>query len=228
MPGSAPSGEFSGLLRGDFQSVPAWNYRTLSHYAAWIVIGSGLYGAAMGWWHSPLQAFYVAVKFPLIILLTAGGNALINGMLAPQLGLNMSFRESLAANLMSYTISSAILGAFAPIIWFMVWNAPAARSFTDYSLFLFLHVAAIAIAGIAGNARMLGALVKWGGSPAAANRVLWAWLATNLFLGSQCSWILRPFIGAPGLPVEFVRNNALKGNFYESLAHSFLHLLNKK
>jgi hypothetical protein len=170
----------------------------------------------------------VAIKFPLIILLTAGGNALINGMLAPQMGLNMSFRESFAANLMSYTISSAMLGAFAPIIGFMVWNAPATRTFTDYSFFLLLHVTAIAVAGIAGNARMLAALIKWGGAPAAAKRVLFAWLVTNLFLGSQLSWILRPFVGSPGLPVEFTRPDALKGNFYESLAHSLSHLLGLK
>jgi len=47
--------------------------------------------------------------------------------------------------------------------------------------------------------------------------VLLAWLAGNLFFGTQLSWILRPFIGAPGLKVEFLRRDAFKGNFYETI-----------
>jgi len=52
--------------------------------------------------------------------------------------------------------------------------------------------------------------------------VLYAWQAGNLFLGSQLSWILRPFIGLPSLPVEFLRTNALHGNFYENVLRSVL------
>jgi len=46
-----------------------------------------------------------------------------------------------------------------------------------------------------------------------------------LFLGSQLSWILRPFIGAPGLPVQFIRADALHGNFYEAVFRALGHLL---
>jgi hypothetical protein len=52
---------------------------------------------------------------------------------------------------------------------------------------------------------------------AVARRVLLAWLAGNLFLGSQLCWILRPFIGRPGLAIEFFRPDPLRGNFYETL-----------
>ena len=65
--------------------------------------GAGLYGAAMGCWRDPMQALYTAIKFPLIILLTAAGNAMLNAMLAPLLGLNISFRQSFLAILMSFT-----------------------------------------------------------------------------------------------------------------------------
>jgi hypothetical protein len=54
-----------------------------------------------------------------------------------------------------------------------------------------------------------------------AFRVFGAWLAGNLFLGAQLSWILRPFIGSPELPVEFLRAGALRGNFYENIFHAF-------
>jgi hypothetical protein len=54
--------------------------------------------------------------------------------------------------------------------------------------------------------------------------VLFAWLAGNLFLGSQLSWILRPFIGQPSLPVEFFRTTALHGNFYENVFRAVLQI----
>ncbi len=90
--------EISTLLRGELESIAAWlerwHPRRFTLHLAVIVFGAGLYGAAMGWWRDPQQALYVAIKFPLIILLTVAGNALINGMLAPLPGLNISFRQS--------------------------------------------------------------------------------------------------------------------------------------
>jgi hypothetical protein len=194
-----------------------------------IVAGAGLYGAAMGWWRDPQQALYVALKFPLIILLTTGGNALLNAMLAPLLGLNLRFRESCSAILMSFAITAAILGAFSPLMAFMVWNAPPmspqAVSGPGYNLIKLSHVAIIAFAGVTGNARLFQLLAQLGGNRTVARRVLFAWLAVNLFLGSQLSWILRPFIGSPLLPVEFFRTAALHGNFYENVFHSLLQIL---
>ena len=234
---SAPSGklsliEISVLLRGELEPITAWigrwSARRFALHVVVIVVGAGLYGAAMGWWRDPQQALNVAIKFPLIILLTALGNALLNAMLAPLLGLNLPFRQSFSAILMSFTIAAAILGAFSPLMAFMVWNAPSmspeAVSGSTYSFIKLMHVAAIAFAGTMGNARLFQLLAQLGGSRTVARRVLFAWLAVNLFLGSQLSWILRPFIGSPSLPVEFFRAAALHGNFYENVFHSLLQI----
>ena len=224
--------EFTTLLRGETETISAWSegcstQQVVLHIAV-IIVGAGLYGAAMGWWRDPQQAFYVAIKFPLIILLTTLGNALLNAMLAPLLGLNIQFRQSFSAILMSFTIAAAILGAFSPLMAFMVWNAPSmspeAVSGSTYSFIKLIHVAAIAFAGTMGNARLFQLLAQLGGSRTVARRVLFAWLAGNLFLGSQLSWILRPFIGSPSLPVEFFRATALHGNFYENVFHSLLQI----
>jgi hypothetical protein len=191
-----------------------------------IILGTGLYGAAMGWWRDPHQAFYVAIKLPLIILLTTTGNSLLNAMLAPLLGLNIPFRQSLSAILMSFTITAAILGAFSPLMAFLIWNAPPmspeAVSGSTYNFIKLMQVAVITFAGVTGNARLFQLLARLGGSRTVARRVLFAWLAVNLFLGSQLSWIFRPFIGSPSLPVEFLRATALHGNFYENVFHSLL------
>ena len=226
--------EISALLRGETETISAWSecwsaQRFALHLAV-IILGAGFYGAAMGWWRDPQQALYVAIKFPLIILLTTLGNALINGMLAPLLGLNIPFRQSFTAIVMSFTIAAAILGAFSPLIAFMVWNAPAMSPQTSagatYSIIKLTHVAVIAFAGTTGNVRLFQLLARLGGSKAVAFRVLFAWLAGNLFLGSQLSWILRPFIGLPSLPVEFIRTGALHGNFYENVFHTLQQILN--
>jgi hypothetical protein len=224
--------EIATLLRGESETISAWsagwNPQRFALHLAVIVLGAGCYGAAMGWWRDPQQALYVAIKFPLIILLTTLGNALINGMFAPLLGLNIPFRQSFLAIVMSFTIASAILGAFSPLIAFMVWNAPPmsapAASLPAYNLIKLTHVAVITFAGSMGNARLFQLLVRLGGSRAVALRVLFAWLAGNLFLGSQLSWILRPFIGLPSLPVEFFRATALHGNFYENVFRSVMQI----
>ena len=53
--------------------------------------------------------------------------------------------------------------------------------------------------------------------PMRARVILFSWLAGNLLLGSQFVWNLRPFIGAPFLPVEFFRPNAFEGSFFEAV-----------
>jgi hypothetical protein len=221
------------LLRGEPRQIIGWTEHLklgqTAVFSAIILAGAGCYGAAMGWWRAPEQALYVAIKFPLIILLTTIGNALLNAMLAPLLGLNIPFRQSFLAMLMSFAMAAAILGSFSPLIAFLVWNAPplenARTAGGTYSVIMLMHVAVIALAGIAANVRLRNLLCALGGARV-ANRVLLAWLLGNLFLGSQLSWIFRPFIGAPGLPLQFLRDHPLAGNFYEAVFRSFVQLLN--
>jgi len=207
-----------------------WEKSRVLGYVAVIITGAGLYGAAMGYWRSPVQAGYNLVKFPLVILATTMGNALLNGMLAPLLGLDLRFRQSLMLVLMSFTIASAILGSFAPIVFFIVWNTPSLAgrqevSWAAYNFVQLTQVVFIAFAGVAANARLFRLLHSLSGSSRVARKILFAWLAGNLFLGSQLCWNLRPFIGSPVLPVEFFRPTAFQGNFYETVFRAIGHLL---
>jgi hypothetical protein len=213
------------LLRGDAGLLAAWIERWTIRRAcpdiAAIIIGAGAFGSAMGAWRDPWQAIFAAVKLPLIVLITAAGNALINGMLAPLLGLNLGMRQSFAAVLSSFALAGVILGAFSPLMGFLVRNLPPmdARTATSpaaHGLLLFVLVVVIAFAGVTANARLLQLLRKLGGNETTAWRILFAWLAVNLLLGSQLAWILRPFIGAPGLDVMFLRPDAFRGSFFET------------
>ena len=43
--------------------------------------------------------------------------------------------------------------------------------------------------------------------------MLWGWLGVYAFVGIQMGWVLRPFIGQPGVPVTFFREGVW-GNAY--------------
>jgi hypothetical protein len=222
------------LLRGEPAPIRSWMQRPeagrLWLCLAVIVVGAGLFGAAMGSWRAPLQALYTAIKLPLIILLTALGNGLLNAMLAPLLGVNVGVRQSLLAVMISFTIAAVILGAFSPLLAYLVWNTPPrsvvpGASFSSHGVVLLSQTAMIAFAGIAANVRLLQLLRELSGSTGAARKVLFAWLAGNLLLGSQLSWIFRPFVGSPNLAVEFLRADPFHGSFYEAVFNALRHLL---
>jgi len=215
----------SVLLGGNPTALKDWAHWEKSRvlgYVAVICTGAGLYGAAMGYWRSPVQASYNLIKFPLVILATTLGNALINGMIAPLLGLNLGFRQSVMLVLMSFTIAAAILGSFAPIVFFIVWNTPSLAGqvevpWATYNFVQLTQVVIIAFAGVVANLRLFRLLQSLSRSDRVARKIVFAWLVSNLFLGSQLCWILRPFIGSPVLPVEFLRPTAFQGNFYETV-----------
>ena len=214
------------LLRGEQEPVNAWiagwDTRRALLCMGVIFVGAGLFGAAVGLWHDPLQSLFSAVKFPAVILFTTLGNALLNAMLAPLLGVNMNLRQSLAAVLMSFTIAAAILGGFSPLLAFVVWNTPSIHSERGISLlaYQFMQLAivgGIVFAGVMANLRLLPSLESRAASSQAAMRVMLAWLAGNLLLGSQICWVLRPFIGLPNVPAMFLLPEPFHGSFYEEV-----------
>ena len=187
------------------------------------VICSSAYGMSVGIWRAPLQGFYVAVKFPLLIVLVTVGNALINGILAKALGAKMTFRESFIAVLMSFTIASVILSSFAPLMLCLIWNCPSVtepNSTISHHGILLFNVVSIAFAGVVSNLHLYKLVLHLTESKTESKRIIFSWLAVNLLFGSQLSWIMRPFIGGPKGAVEFLRENAFAGNFFEAVFHS--------
>jgi len=219
-------GSISVFLRARPELLREWVLRRQLNLVMFcvvaIVIGAGVYGAVMGSWRGPWQALYTGIKLPLAILLTTLGNGLLNGMLAPLLGLNLTFRQSLAVVLMSFAVMSVVLGALSPVAWFVVWNTPpltaAMRlSSPEYGVMQLTLAGFIALAGIVGNVHLLPLLSQWARSVFTARKVLFAWLAGNLFLGSQICWVLRPFIWDPARSVEFIGREYFHGSFFETV-----------
>jgi hypothetical protein len=217
------------LLRGevDARCLEKPNVRWFLGYCVAIVLGSSVYGATIGLWRAPLQSIFTAIKFPLLIFLTCIGNGAVNGMLAQVLGSGLSFRQTAFAILMSFAVASLILGGFSPITLFILYNAPplvSEHAIIGHGVMLLTHVFVIAFAGVVANRRLFGLLQKVSGHDRIARAVLFSWLAGNLFLGAQLAWNLRPFIGSPTLAIQFLRNDPLRGNFYESVWRAFRHL----
>lgn len=193
-----------------------------------ILSGCGLYGVSVGLWRSPLQSVYTGIKFPVLIFLTCAGNGLLNGLLGQLMGTGLSFRQTAMVILLSFTLAAIILGAAAPLAFFVLLSAPALESAqrgTGHSVILLFHVIVIAYAGVVANHRLLQLLEYLSASRRAALSTLFAWLAGNLLLGAQLSWILRPFIGTPGLPVELLRDHPLRGNFFEAVRSAIVNLI---
>jgi hypothetical protein len=221
------------LCRGDSEAIERWlEEQSLSWIlfcAATIAVGSGLYGATIGLWRAEVMALYVAIKFPMLIFLTTLCNAAINWMLATVMGAGFNFRQTLLAQLMSYTIASLILASLAPITLFILFNTPplSAGSTFGHGFFLLINVGVLALAGILSNIRLYRFLEEHTHNRIMARRVLTAWLAGNLLVGAQLSWNLRPFIGAPELEIQFLRPDPFEGNFYESVYRAAQHMIER-
>ena len=220
------------LLRGDAAEIEGRlrtdDQRVAMQCAATILVGCGLYGVTVGIWRAPLQGAFTAAKFPLLIFLTCAGNALLNGIFAQLLGSGLSFRQTSLAILMSFASAALVLGALSPVALFIIANAPplaSGKAVAGHSVTLLMHVALIAYAGVLGNHRLFRLLARMSGNRATAMRVMICWLAGNLLLGTQLAWVLRPFIGSPQIPVQFLRDDPLRGNFYEAVWRAGAHLL---
>ena len=217
--------DLATLCRGKPSEISSWlepeNSRKLISCLFWIVLGSGSFGFAVGIWRAPMQALFVAIKLPILILLTTLGNGLLNGALAQLLGLPLGFRQSLTAVLMSFSVASIILGALSPLLFFMILNLPEVRDTGNinrsYGAIILSAVLVISFAGTTSNLHLHRLVEHAGRSKPLASRIILAWLAVNLLLGGQLSWIMRPFIGTPDAPIEFLREAAFDGNFFETV-----------
>ncbi|MFT5131272.1 MAG: hypothetical protein ACI8W8_004908 [Rhodothermales bacterium] len=97
------------LCRGDAAELSGWllgDSAKIRVCVVLLVMGAAAYGATIGLWRAPAQSAFVAIKFPLLILLTTAGTAMLNGMLAQLMGTGLSFRNTALLSLMIFAIGS--------------------------------------------------------------------------------------------------------------------------
>ena len=186
-----------------------------------IAVGAGAYGWVFGCWRGDAQALYAAVKLPLLFVLVAGIASLASAMLGAMLGARLSLAQTVVCVLASLAIASTILGALAPISFFLVAHADAPSlapsSLSVAQAILIWHVVLIGLAGWTGLTKLGALLRRLVPQPAVARRVLASWILLVGASGAELSWLLRPFLGKPHLPESFFRQEALQGSFFEEV-----------
>ncbi len=205
-------------------------WKELLALVAFVVITCALYGVVMAGGRSPLLSFYVAVKLPLLFLGTTAIVALFNWMAASLLGSGLSFRSTFFVVFAAMTLSCWILLAFIPVAaFFLISGVPTSGTHEQLSYahdaILMTHVCILALAGFVGNAALLNGLRSVVKTDCPVYGLFALWIAAFAFVGCQLSWIFRPFVCNPFLPVAFMRADCLKGNFYEFIFTDLLPFL---
>jgi hypothetical protein len=177
-----------------------------------IVFGGVAFGAVLGGYRGGAQIAFAAIKFPLLLLLTAGLTAPALTALTRVATGSASMRSDLLLILGSLALSSLLLFALAPVLLLAITHG------IDYHRMIMLTVAAAALAGAAGLQLFLRGVRRRAGHGhglAAATM-----LGLFMLVGSQMSWVLRPYLVRPRTPeVPFVR--VIEGSFLDSVERSF-------
>lgn len=182
--------------------APAW--RTLMVV---ILLAAPVYGAFMGSFSlcadRALMIVYVAVKLPLLLAATTALCLPGYFVLSTVLGLRDDFPRAIRAILASQAALALALASLGPLTRLFYFSGATHRGALLFSALMFTLATAVGQVILLRHYRPLTA------HPARGRRhrlMLWAWVVLYAFVGMQMGWMLRPFVGAPGLPVTFFRD----------------------
>lgn len=187
--------------------------------ATLVVLGGGLYGAAMGLFGGPgPQALLSALKVPFLIV--ASTALCLPSLLAvgSVLGLRGDLPSMLRGILAAQATVAVALAALAPLL--LLVYASSGR----YELAKAASGVAFLAASLAGQrtlARHFAPLVRADPAHRIGRRVWWL---CYVLVTIQLAWLLRPFVGHPGMPLELFRAEAW-GNAYVEVLRGLGRLL---
>jgi hypothetical protein len=213
------------LRRAPWVTRPADSGRTLPRLIGQIVIFGLLYGAAMGSYRGLVaesqwlrQIAYSGIKVPLLLtatfVLSMPSFFVVNSLL----GLRNDFARAVRALVAAQAGLAIVLASLAPFT--MLWYASTSK----YNLALIFNGVMFAVASFSAQW-----LVRSYYRPLVAKNprhrmVLWCWLVVYSLVAIQMAWLLRPFIGAPGSAVSFLRPDPWD-NAYEFVARLVWHAM---
>lgn len=170
----------------------------------WLVLPCGaVYGAVMGsFGGQAAQMACSAIKVPLLLPATLGLSLPSFFLLNTLLGVRADFARALRAVLGSQAALAVLLLALAPLTGF--WYASSA----DYEAAILFNALMFALASLGAQVVLVR---SYRPLIAADRRHRWplrAWVVVYAFVGIQMGWVLRPFVGRPGGPIQFFRPDA--------------------
>ena len=174
------------------------------------------YGAVMGSFggvagQRALQPLYSGLKVPLLLLITFALSLPSFFVLNSILGLRDDFGAVLQALVATQAGLTVILAALAPFTAF--WYA----SVGDYQLAILFNAGMFAVASVAAQYMLRRAYRPLIARDPRHRILMRGWLGIYAFVGIQMGWVLRPFVGQPGSPTRFFREEAW-GNAYVEVA----------
>ena len=180
-----------------------------------IVVCGAIYGGVMGS-HSALQPGrwllvpMSAIKVPILLLGTTGVCFGAFFVISTVLGLRDDFARSTRALLAGQAACAVTLASLAPVTAFFY-----ATGITHAQAQL-LSAGMFTVAAIAGQAivRRRDFRPLFASAIGMQHRaVLALWVGMYVFVGIQMVWILRPYIGVPGLDVSLFRDDAISNAY---------------
>lgn len=172
-----------------------------------IIVFSGVYGATMGVYPGGLQVFYDAVKVPMLLLISLYITVPSYYVLSSLFGGKHSFSQMVILLLSSLTVMSVVLLALVPLNLFFILTT-ANVTYSTYAFLVILNVAIFALAGLFTLVYLLRGFVTMypgiGWTPA-----FFVGSIIFMFVGTQLSWVLRPYFH---YYPQFVR--PVEKNFY--------------
>jgi len=186
---------------------------TLSHrrLIGSVVLGAAAYGAAMGSYSllygDPRQMLISIIKLPAMLLLTFGLSLPLFYVLTGLFGLRAAFPSLARAIVQGQLAFTILLGSLGPLV--VMWYV----SVPTYAPAVLVNGAAFAVASGGSHLVMRRLARTLGRGDRRCRWLILAWTLVYVFVGIQMGWVLRPFIGEPGKPVQWLRPTAW-GNAY--------------
>ncbi len=195
-----------------------------------LVPSAGLYGIVLGGWHGGALILFVALKLPLVLLLTSALTMLFNSFVGSLLGLSLRFGQVAVLTFFALAVASLLLASLSPIAWFFTLSlpAPSLAARGTHNLLYLLHTFFVGACGLAGSAVLWRGLRRIRGTAPNLRRAYFAWVLAFALVGGEVAWAFRPFVGSIYHPIELLRADALKGNVYEFVLTDILPYLLRK
>jgi len=172
---------------------------------AFIATASAMtYGAVMGSYGlinggDPLQILYSAIKAPMLLLVTFALTLPSFLVVNTLLGLRDDIASVVHALLTAQTVVAIALLSLSPLTLF--WYV----SFKDYDPAILFNGLMFALASIGAQRPLRVRYAAFIRRNRRHAHMLKLWLVAYAFVGIQMGWVLRPFIGRQGMPVQFFR-----------------------
>lgn len=221
---TSPRGVLDRIVLGN-------DLHALSRAAFFVTVAmSAFYGIVMGgtnFFQGSAHAFSTefvimvatAVKVPCLFLITLAIVVPPVYVSSTFAGARVRFDQMVALLLVSIAVTATVLASMGSVALFF---SITTRS---YAFIKVLHVAFFAYAGVAGLSYLIrgyGMIINE--NEARPNPLLFpAWLLLYMFVGTQLAWVMRPFVGNPGMEFQLFR--PFTGNFYENVWASIVEVV---